>query len=48
MIVRIVALAEEEVIEEMLEEELELGVEEIEVITEAGEEGEAAAEAGEE
>jgi large subunit ribosomal protein L25 len=39
MIVRIVALAEEEVIEEMLEEELELGVEEIEVLTEAGEEG---------
>ena len=48
MIVRLVALAEEEVIEEILEEELELGVEEIEVITEAGEEGEAEEEAGEE
>jgi large subunit ribosomal protein L25 len=48
MIVRIVALAEEEVIEEMLEEELELGVEEIEVITEAGEEGEAREETTEE
>jgi large subunit ribosomal protein L25 len=46
MIVRIVALAEEEVIEE-LEEELVPGVEEVEVITEAGEE-EAAEEAGEE
>jgi large subunit ribosomal protein L25 len=39
MIVRIVPLEEEEVIEEMLEEELVPGVEEIEVITEAGEEG---------
>jgi len=39
MIVRAVPLAEEEVIEEMLEEELVPGVEEIEVITEAGEEG---------
>jgi hypothetical protein len=33
-------LAEEEVIEEILEEELEPGVEEVEVITEAGEEEE--------
>lgn len=40
MIVRIVPLEEEEVIEEMLEEELVPGVEEIEVITEAGEEEE--------
>jgi large subunit ribosomal protein L25 len=47
MIVRIVALAEEEVIEEALEEELLPGVEEVEVITEAGEE-EAAEGAGEE
>jgi large subunit ribosomal protein L25 len=39
MIVRVVPLAEEEVIEEMLEEELLPGIEEIEVITEAGEEG---------
>lgn len=47
MIVRIVALAEEEVIEELLEEELVPGVEEVEVITEAGEEEEVE-EAGEE
>jgi len=40
MIVRVVAMAEEEVIEEMLEEEVELGVEEVEVITEAEEEEE--------
>jgi large subunit ribosomal protein L25 len=37
MIVRVVALAEEEVIEEVLEEELEPGVEEVEVIKEAAE-----------
>jgi large subunit ribosomal protein L25 len=47
MIVRVVPLAEEEVIEEELEEELIPGVEEVEVITEAGEEEEAE-EAGEE
>ncbi len=48
MVARVVPLAEEEVIEEALEEELLAGVEEVEVITEAGEEGEAAEEAIEE